>query len=208
MTRFRVRYYNAFSRFYDAFIALHSRDRQGAARRYLASQIPENVCCVLDICTGTATLLPHLGDRVGRGGKVVGLDFSRGMLKAARAKLGGREGFYLVEADVSSLPFSGEMFDAVTCSHAFYELKGETQARALREIRRVLKPGGMFLMMEHDVPANPVIKMLFYIRLMVIGAGRAAGFLQRERELLDRYFPYVVKALAPEGRSKVMICRT
>ena len=46
----------------------------------------------------------------------------------------------------------GASFDAVTCSHAFYELKGETQERTLREILRILKPGKTFLMMEHDVP--------------------------------------------------------
>ena len=64
-------------------------------------------------------------------------------------------------------------FDAVTCSHAFYELKGDTQDQALQEIVRVLRPGGNFLMMEHDVPANPFVRALFYLRLTFIGAGQA-----------------------------------
>ncbi len=50
----------------------------------------------------------------------------------------------LEEADAVHLPFAGGSFDAVTCSHAFYELKGEVQKRALREIVRVLKPGKPF----------------------------------------------------------------
>jgi demethylmenaquinone methyltransferase/2-methoxy-6-polyprenyl-1,4-benzoquinol methylase len=40
---------------------------------------------------------------------------------------------HLVEADAVQLPFRTEAFDAVTCSHAFYELKGETRDRALKK---------------------------------------------------------------------------
>jgi len=46
-------------------------------------------------------------------------------------------------------------YDAVTCSHAFYEIKGGTRNWVLQETIRVLKPKGAFLMMEHDVPPNP-----------------------------------------------------
>ena len=103
-------------------------------------------------------------------------------------------------------PSGSDTFDAVTCSHAFYELKGDTQERALGEIVRVLKPRGAFLMMEHDVPHNPFVKALFYLRLAFIGTGRAITVLRHERELLEKYFGNVEKVLAPAGRSKVMIC--
>ncbi|MEA3417510.1 MAG: class I SAM-dependent methyltransferase [Thermodesulfobacteriota bacterium] len=79
----------------------------------------------------------------------------------------------LVESDVAYLPFKPDEFDAVTCTHAFYELKGETQNRVLREIVRVLKAGKPFIMMEHDVPKNALIRVLFYIRLFSMGAKRA-----------------------------------
>ena len=62
------------------------------------------------------------------------------MLKVAQEKTRSFANVYLVEADAGSLPFVAGAFDAVTCSHAFYELKGETQDRALQEIVRVLKP--------------------------------------------------------------------
>ena len=128
------------------------------------------------------------------------------MLKVAQKKTRSFGNVYLVEADAGRLPFATGAFDAVTCSDAFYELKGEGQERALQEIVRVLRPKGTFLMMEHDVPANPVVRALFYLRLAFMGRMR-------------HYFPsprtggvcavlwVVAKLVAPAGRSKVMICR-
>jgi ubiquinone/menaquinone biosynthesis C-methylase UbiE len=203
----RRAYYDKFSTFYDRFVALHSRDKQGSARRYLVEQIPvQNRGAILDLCTGTGTLLIHMQAKIGSGGQVVGVDFSHGMLKVAKEKTRCLANISLVEADAGCLPFAEGTFDAVTCSHAFYELKGETQARALGEIVRILKPAGVFLMMEHDVPANRLVRALFYLRLTFVGSGRAIHFLRREREVLGRYFGRVEKILAPAGRSKVMVC--
>jgi len=135
------------------------------------------------------------------------VDFSHGMLNAARNKTRKFKGVYLVEADAGVLPFPSHTFDAVTCSHAFYELKGETEAKALEEIVRVLKPHGVFLMMEHDVPRNRLVRVLFYVRLTLVGTGRAIVFLRQEQELLERYFGVVEKIVTPAGRSKIMRCR-
>jgi ubiquinone/menaquinone biosynthesis C-methylase UbiE len=201
-------YYNGFSSFYDRFVDFHSRDKQGLTRKFLADQLPvEEGASVLDICTGTATLLSHLQAKVGFDGRVVGMDFSRGMLKVGRDKVKSLVNIHLVEANAKHLPFAAGTFDAVTCSHAFYELKGETQDGALREILRVLRPKGAFLMMEHDVPLNPFVRALFYLRLAFMGTGRAVCILRHEQELLGRYFGRVEKVVVPAGRSKILICR-
>jgi ubiquinone/menaquinone biosynthesis C-methylase UbiE len=208
MRHMRRAYYDKFSRYYDRFVALHSRDTQGLARKFLADRLPaQNGGSVLDVCTGTATLLSHLQAKVGRDGQVVGADFSHGMLKVAHEKTRNFPNVYLAEANAGRLPFAAGTFDAVTCSHAFYELKGETQDRALREIVRVLKPKGAFFMMEHDVPSHPCVRALFCLRLALMGAGRTVTFLRHEREVLEGYFGSVEKVVAPAGRSKVMICR-
>lgn len=207
MRRGRRAYYDKFSKFYDRFVAFHSQDKQGLARKFLVDQIPiQNGGSVLDLSTGTGTPLAHIQAKVGPNGRVVGLDFSHGMLKVAREKVKSFANVYLVEADAGSLPFSADTFDAVTCSHAFYELKGETQAEVLQEVIRVLKPEGVFLMMEHDVPPNRFIRALFYIRLTLIGTGRAITFLRHEQEVLEGHFRAVEKIVAPAGRSKVMMC--
>jgi ubiquinone/menaquinone biosynthesis C-methylase UbiE len=206
--RGRRAYYDAFSRFYDRFVALHSRDSEGLARRFLADRAPVRPrSVVLDLCTGTGALLPHLGEKLGEGGCIVGVDFSRGMLNVAERKTRDLANVHLVQGDAARLPFAGECFDAVTCSHAFYELQGDAQRAALAETHRVLKPAGEFLMMEHDVPANPVARTLYYARLAFIGGGSALAFLRRERETLERAFSQVEKLAAPAGRSKLMVCR-
>ena len=208
MRHLRRLYYDGFSRCYDRFVALHSRDKQELARKFLVDQVPVRAGgSVLDLCTGTATLLQYLAAKVGPHGQVVGVDFSHGMLKIAQQKTRSLARVFLVQADAGRLPFAAGAFDAVTCSHAFYELKGETQGQALQEIVRIMKPNGVFLMMEHDVPVSPFVRALFYLRLTLIGAGRAIDFLRQEREVLERYFASVEKIVAPAGRSKVMICR-
>lgn len=208
MKSFRRCYYNFFSRFYDSFVALHSSDAQSVVRRYLSELVPVSEGeRILDLCTGTGSLLPHLHWKVGPHGSVVGVDFSRGMLAANRQKTKGFEHIYLVEADAASLPFAGGCFDAVTCSHAFYELKGQTQERTLQEILRILKPGKVFLMMEHDVPENSLVRALFYVRMISMGAKKARSILRYERNIFECYFSRVEKVASPSGRSKIMICR-
>jgi len=208
MRRGRRAYYDAFSKFYDRFVALHSGDKQGLARQFLADHIPRDASSsVLDLCTGTGSILRHIQSRVGPEGRTIGVDFSHGMLKVAGEKTRKLENVYLVEGDAGVLPFPAQTFDAVTCSHAFYELKGQTQEKALQEIVRVLKADGVFLMMEHDVPRNRLIRALFYIRLTLIGSGRAIAFLRQEQKVLEQHFRAVDKIAAAAGRSKIMRCR-
>ena len=208
MRRARQLYYDLFSNAYDRFVAWHSGDSQRLLREFLAGLLPvAKGGAVLDLCTGTGALLPHLEGKVGRSGRVFGLDFSKGMLRKGARKVVGRTNIFLVQGDAGSLPFSDCAFGAVTCSHAFYELKGDSRERALREIKRVLNHDGVFFMMEHEVPANQPAKALFSLRLAVAGAGRARGFLLQEQEILEAHFLSVEKIIAPSGRSKVMVCR-
>ena len=160
----------------------------------------------MDLCTGTASLLPALSEKVGPKGQVVGVDFSRGMLQVAREKTKSYDNVRLIEADICTLPFRANTFDAVTCSYAFYELKGDAQDTVLKEVRRLLRPSGVFLMMEHDLPENAFIRTLFYIRLASMGAKRAISILRYEKSFLESYFPKVEKIVTPSRRTKIMMC--
>jgi demethylmenaquinone methyltransferase/2-methoxy-6-polyprenyl-1,4-benzoquinol methylase len=138
---------------------------------------------------------------------VVGLDFSIGMLEVAKRKSSDLNNVYLLQAEASALPFKTSVFRVVTCSHAFYELKGEIQNQCMQEVGRVLTAGGSFLIMEHDIPKNPVIRMLYYIRLMSMGASKAIEILRHEKAYLRGYFENVTSFKLPGGLSKIMICR-
>ncbi len=72
-------YYDAFAKFYDGFVALHSSDSQGVGREYLSSTVPVTEGDrILDMCTGTGVLLLRLRNRVGMTGLWSGSIFPGG----------------------------------------------------------------------------------------------------------------------------------
>ena len=106
---------------------------------------------VLDVATGTGRLPYFLLTEPEFDGRVVGLDASAGMLRHAAAKLapfGNRAA--LVRQSALDLPFPGATFDAVTCLEALEFLPDD--AAALREIVRVLQPGGVLLTTRRQGP--------------------------------------------------------
>jgi demethylmenaquinone methyltransferase/2-methoxy-6-polyprenyl-1,4-benzoquinol methylase len=107
---------------------------------------------VLDACCGTGDLA--VAD-VRAGGRVVGLDFSEGMLERARRKTAEVE---WVRGDLLELPFGDGSFDAVTVGFGVRNVAD--LERALRELRRVLRPGGRLGILEITTPRGPL--RLFY----------------------------------------------
>ena len=108
---------------------------------------------VLDICAGTGELAFILARTVGPRGSVVATDFCEQMLAMARKKMNGSHGnLSFTLADAKDLPFSDNSFDAVTVAFGMRNIPDTILA--LREIRRVLRPGGQFLCLELTQPAN------------------------------------------------------
>jgi len=204
----RRRYYDLFARVYDRFVAWHSGDPTGPMRRVLAERVTSgSVRRAMDLCCGTGAVTRALAERAPVGALIVGVDFSRGMLDRAliAAREAGRSGIRWVQADATDLPFRAGTFDAVTCAYALYELKGAARVAMLREVARVLSPGGRFLAMEHEVPERSVPRLLFYLRLAVIGAEGARAFLGGEVHELGQVFQEVGKDVIPPGKSKILI---
>lgn len=204
----RRRYYDLFSLVYDRFVAWHSGVPTGPMRRVLA----ERATCApvrraLDLCCGTGAVTRALAEMAPADAVVVGLDFSLGMLSrgTAGARQANLSGIRWVQADASALPFKANVFDVVTCAYALYELKGPTRSVMLQEVARALSPGGRFLAMEHEVPRRPFPRLLFSLRLAVIGAEGARAFLGGEIHELGRVFSRVHKDVLPPGKSKILI---
>jgi len=205
----RRKYYDIFSYLYDVFIRLHARRDEGDTRDFLVgvpdlADIPKP--CILDICCGTGAVIVAFAGRYAES-LVVGYDFSHGMLSKAREKPGAQR-VRFIEGDATALPFADERFDVVTCSHALYELKGEARQAALQEMKRVIKPAGMVLIMEHEVPQHPVVRLLFNLRMMAMGSADAREFVKGGLAIYKQIFPVVSLAHSPSGKSKLIICRT
>ena len=201
-------YYNVFSYVYDAFINLHARRDAGDTRNFLVEMAnPEGKSKprILDICCGTGAVIVAFANRYPEG-VAVGYDFSRGMLSKAQNKQASRK-IILIEGDAAFLPFADESFDIVTCSHALYELKRRTRQTALQEMKRIIRSNGMVLLMEHEVPHHPLIKILFNIRMMTMGSADAMEFVKGGLGPFQRIFPDVSLYHSPTGKSKLIVCR-
>jgi len=106
---------------------------------------------ILDIATGTGDLAINLAKT--KASKIVGLDISDGMLEVGRKKIAKKQlgkTIEMVLGDSENLPFQNNTFDAVTV--AFGVRNFENLEIGLSEILRVLKPNGIFVILETSVP--------------------------------------------------------
>jgi demethylmenaquinone methyltransferase/2-methoxy-6-polyprenyl-1,4-benzoquinol methylase len=161
---------------------LHHRWRARAAE--LAGLAPGN--SALDVACGTGDLALALATRVSPGGEVLGSDFSEAMLDRARAKAAAREDGAHVRfewADAMTLPYDDDAFDAATVG--FGARNFEDLGRGLREMARVVRPGGRVVVLEITTPTRPPLAQfygLWFDRLVpVLGAGAAAAERLLER---------------------------
>jgi len=103
---------------------------------------------ILDAGCGTGLLLEMQAKAVDRQGRAEGIDFSEDMLDVARARCAGFEQVSLQQGNVEELGFEAETFDALSCTQTL--LYVQKMDKALREMYRVLKPGGRIAIVETD----------------------------------------------------------
>jgi demethylmenaquinone methyltransferase/2-methoxy-6-polyprenyl-1,4-benzoquinol methylase len=160
-----------------------SYDRVGAAlsfgqdprwRRFLVSRLPRDGGHVLDVATGTGLVAAEL---LARGFDVTGLDQSPDMLARARARFGPR--VELVESSAEALPFDEGSFDHLTVTYLLRYV--DDPADTLKELARVVRPGGVVASLEFGVPsgvARPAWEL--YVRAGLPVAGRVLRHGWRE----------------------------
>lgn len=151
---------------YDRVGATLSFGQDPRWRRFLVSRLPADGGHVLDVATGTGLVAERL---LHRGHRVTGLDQSAGMLAAARRRFGDRVD--LVEGSATSLPFADASFDHLTFTYLLRYVDDPTAT--MRELARVVRPGGTIGMVEFAVPRGvwrPLWEL--YVRTLLPGAGR------------------------------------
>ena len=131
----------------------------------------------LDVATGTGDLALELARRAGADGEVIGTDFSERMLELARAKA-AREGCATVRfeaANALALPYPDAAFDAATVG--FGARNFSDLGRGLREMARVVRPGGRVVVLEITTPTRPPLSYFFelWFDRVVPALGRLAG---------------------------------
>jgi demethylmenaquinone methyltransferase/2-methoxy-6-polyprenyl-1,4-benzoquinol methylase len=159
---------------YDRYANLLSFGQDPRWRRFLVSRV--NVApdaTVLDVATGTAAVAIETVRR--NGCHVVGIDQSPQMLASGRrrvelAGLAGR--IELREGRAEALPVDDASFDALTFTYLLRYV--DDPAATLRELARVVRPGGTIAALEFGVPSAPLWRALWelWVRIGLPGAGR------------------------------------
>ena len=165
---------------YDRYAALLSFGQDPRWRRFLVSRIDARPGDrVLDVAAGTAAVAVELVRR--HGCSVVGIDQSPDMLAAgrervARAGLAGH--IELREGRAEHLPFEKGSFDALTFTYLLRYV--DEPGATLRELARVVRPGGRIASLEFSVPPNPLARGAWelYVRggLPVLGRAISPGW--------------------------------
>jgi len=136
--------------------------------------------CVLDLGCGTGDLSINIAKLADKDTDITGLDYSQPMLEKARqkaAKAGVGKRTHFIHGEATRLPFPDAHFDCVGISFAFRNLtyKNPLGSPHLAEVKRVLKNGGRYVIVESSQPYNRLIRALFhlYLRIFVKPVGIA-----------------------------------
>jgi demethylmenaquinone methyltransferase/2-methoxy-6-polyprenyl-1,4-benzoquinol methylase len=156
---------------YDRYASLLSFGQDPRWRRFLVSRIDAGPGDrVLDVATGTGMVARELVRQ--KGCAVVGVDQSEGMLETARQRVNG--GVELVQGSAEQLPFEDGEFDALTFTYLLRYV--EDPAVTIRELARVVRPGGTIAGLEFALPhglARPAWEL--WVRAGLPAAGAVIG---------------------------------
>ena len=164
---------------YDRYANLLSFGQDPRWRAFLVSRIPPEPRRMLDVASGTAAVAIALA-RAAPERTVVGIDQSLEMLAAGRERIahaGLAERIELREGRAESLPFADAEFDALTFTYLFRYV--DDVPTTLRELARVVKPGGVVAMQEFGLPRGiwrPLWELYVRIGRPVAGAVIAPGW--------------------------------
>lgn len=198
---------------YDKLNHILSLNIDKGWRRKAVKEIADSAkpLTVLDVACGTGDFTIEIARKAAEGSSIIGIDLSEGMMKVGREKLKAAGIDATLEyGDCEALTYPGSSFDRV--SVGFGVRNFEHLEIGLKEMYRVLKPGGKLVILELSVPSNPVIRWcykLYFLRILpAIGgwvSGNRGAYKYLPASVLhfpapDKFIPMMYKA----GFSKVI----
>jgi demethylmenaquinone methyltransferase/2-methoxy-6-polyprenyl-1,4-benzoquinol methylase len=169
---------------YDLLSALLSFGQDPRWRRALVRTVaPSSGERVLDVATGTGLVAAELARS---GCAVVGVDQSPEMLAAARRRFAraATERVELVEGEAEELPFASASFDALTFTYLLRYV--EDPAATMRELARVVRPGGRVASLEFGIPPSALARTAWRI-YTAVGLPLLGRLASRDWERVGRF---------------------
>jgi len=149
---------------YDVMNSILSFNQHKRWRRFTMQKMqlkPGDHC--LDVATGTADWAIAMAHTVGKSGHVMGLDFCQEMLDVAEPKLirhHVEDHTTLLHGNAMAMPFESDTYDVATIGFALRNVPDVAQV--IREMARVVKPGGKVVSLELSKPDFPPFRALYY----------------------------------------------
>ena len=184
------RFFAGISERYDLLNRVMSLGLDQGWRRKLVAALGQAPSRVLDLATGTADVAVAIA-KAHPGGAVVGLDPSRGMLRQGVPKI-PKLPIRLIQGDGQRLPFTDDTFDACCVSFGIRNFPDRTQG--LREMARVVRPGGVVAVLELGEPRTGPLAPFARLHLKHV-VPRLGALLSGSREY--RYLEESVTAFPP-----------
>ena len=141
---------------------------------------------VLDLACGTGDIVFAAAPQVSR---AVGLDVTHRMLQLARLRKPAEARVHFVTGDMLALPFPDRSFTVVTIGYGLRNVPDLHQS--LREIRRVVVPGGRVFSLDFNRPSDPIVRGAYLLYLTVVGS--ALGFVLHRDPDTYRYIPESIR---------------
>ena len=163
---------------------------------------------VLDLCTGTGDLAVLLARQVGPKGQVIGLDLNDRMLDYGRKKieqLRPNGNITLLQGNAESLQFCDRTFQVVTVAFGIRNVADIPAA--LREMFRVLKPGGRAVCLEFSRPTNAPLRKLYDLYSFTI-LPRIGKLVSHDQTGVYDYLPASIRAFPDQERLKALFSET
>ncbi len=178
--------FNKIAEHYDSLNTFFSFGMDKMWRRRLAEQI-RGSRLILDIATGTGEVAIETIKKLD-GSNVIGIDPSAQMLRFASKKCNSpqyRKRIRLVQGFAEQLPFGSDKFDAITIAFGIRNTLNPLQS--LKEMKRVLKPGGKVAILEFTIPKNKIFApvYLFYFKKFLPFVGSLFGNKKEYKYLSD-----------------------
>jgi ubiquinone/menaquinone biosynthesis C-methylase UbiE len=139
----RIEYFEKFARYYDVFLDLLTFGQYAAfLKRAVETLAPQRGEKILDLCSGTGRVASWIAPLVGRGGEVVGMDISKGMIEVATNRCKGLRNMVFLQKDVTTPWEYQNYFNGIFTSFAIHELPGSKRLGILKEAYLALKENG------------------------------------------------------------------
>ena len=208
---------------YDKLNHILSLNIDKGWRRKAVKEIADSAkpLTVLDVACGTGDFTIEIARKAAEGSSIIGIDLSEGMMKVGREKLKAAGIDATLEyGDCEALTYPGSSFDRV--SVGFGVRNFEHLEIGLKEMYRVLKPGGKLVILELSVPSNPVIRWcykLYFLKILPAiggwGSGNRGAYKYLPASVLhfpapDKFIPMLKEAGFGDVRHKAFtlgICR-